>query len=189
MNRIVPIFAALALVAPMALASSATEESNLRYLLGGLGLDAVPEGTATVLVAGVATEMTIAEALALTVQRVGNVDVGAIAHSSIEPAASIVCVGDCWVIEIGVGACPAATILAPSPVPFTAFHPQFWTYPGALGMATTPGPSIVLAWTLKLTSGVAPNGVTMIGHSDFYCVSFFGLYIWFPFVNGVVLAN
>lgn len=189
MLRASAVLAALALATPIALASSPTEERNLDLFLALLGYEEAPEGTATVHNAGAVELTTIAEALRLAAARAGDVDLGAlVASANVGPLGGVRCIGDCWLFEIGAGTCPAATFV-PTPIPFTAFHGQLWTYGGGIGTMTTSGPTLVIDWTTKVLGGVAPGGVTFIGQSDFFCIEFFGLYILFPFVNGVVLEN
>lgn len=191
-RRFVPLALALATVLPLAFASATAENPNARYFLDALGFETAPHGVALVRTHAGVVESSIAEAIAQAAARAGNVEIAAIAQAAGEPAGDLMCVGDCWLLEIGAGACPPATIIAAAPVPLpsTPFIPQASLYAGAIGMGSTNGPTQVIDWTTKgMLGGVAPNGVTFAGLSDFFCVSFFGLYIFFPFVDGIVTAN
>lgn len=183
------LLAALAVVGMMAVATpvNAAENKNVEFMLNSLGFENMPEGVATVYNHGVATEMSIADAVTLAASRAGNVDLAALVAGAAPGDASGA--GDIWIIEIGGGACPAATIIAATPVPFTTFHGQLWTYPGAAGTQSSAGFGTLIAWTTKLTSGSYGSGATFVGQSDFFCISFFGLYIWFPFIDGAATSN
>lgn len=182
------LLAALAVVGLVAVAApvNAAENRNVNFLLGSLGYENMPEGDATVFVNGVATTMPIADAIVMTAARAGNVDLGALFASAAPGDAAGV--GDIWVLEIGGGSCPAATAV-PTPVPFTAFHGQLWTYSGGAGTMTSSGSGIMIDWTSKVLGGSFGSGMTFAGQSDFFCIEFFGLYILFPFIDGVATSN
>lgn len=189
MNKLFAALVATAMIAVAAPANAATMDKNVDFFLDSLGLDAIPEGTATVYMGTDSFEMSIADAIHAAAARAGDVDLGAVAAAAgptDSPSA-----GDVWVIEIGFSRCNAPTIYSASPVPNTAFHPQAYTYAGAIGEQDSPGGSgIILDWTTKFMTGTGYSGSShIVGQSDFFCLYFFGFSIYFPFLDGVAYLN
>lgn len=135
--------------------------------------------------------MTLGEAIELTAARAGDIDLSAISASAVGGTGGPA-VGDIWVLEIGTGGC-TANVVAPQPV-FQAVHGQLWVYSGGVGdLATSQGDiTLFIDWTTKgVTGGSYFNtaGFTLTGSQDFFCFSFFGLHIAFPFGDGVAQLN
>lgn len=180
--------ALLALAAP-ATAAPSVEDRNVTFLLDSMGLDAIPDGVALVHTLDGVVEMRIADALRVAAERAGDVDLAALAASAVPPSGAFG-VGDVWVLEIGFGGCPTVTVLAPGLLPPTALHPQAYTYSGAIGHAQSDGVGVIVDWSTKGTTGGAYlNGVFIVGQSDWFCLSFFGFVVFFPFIWGYVEAN
>lgn len=178
------LVAALAVVAAPVNASSTTFEKNLSFITELVG-DVDMNGVATF---ADGTTMTVGDALAATAARAGNVDLQSIALGAAPAGAGQV--GDVWVLSIGSGSC-TATVIAATPVPNTAFHPQFYTYAGGVGTLETSNSfgGINIGWTTKTAEGVGANGFTATGQQDFFCFGFFGLHLAFPFIDGHAASN
>lgn len=193
-----PVLAALALAASLALAlpapaAASTEDRNFAFLLDALGFSRAPAGVATVFDHEGVRSLAIDAALREAAARAGSVDLGAIAASAVEPAEGPFCAADCWIVDFGTGPCASPAPALPGVLPWNPpLHPQYWGYAGAIGTMTFDGGAgLVLDWTTKLSTGGAYAGgvVRFGGQSDFFCVEFFGVRIWFPFIDGFVVQG
>lgn len=179
------LVAALAAVAmPVNAATSTTYEKNVAFLLGMMG-EVDLEQTATLSDGRV---MSLGDAIDVAAARAGNVDLAAIASGQAPPPG--VNAGDVWVLEFGSGGC-AVQNLAPQPV-FQAPHPQAWIYSGGVGTLETSNGAYtyIIGWTTKTSSlNFGTAGFSLTGSQDFFCVSFFGYHLAFPFGDGVAQLN
>lgn len=117
--------------------------------------------------------------------RAGNVDLAALAASAAEPS-DFAHMGDVWIVEVGSGSCPAGVRGPLARGESVEVHPQMHLYPADAGLVATSGSGTLTDWTAKSVSTYA-HGVLIAGASDFYCIELFGIYLFFPFVNGVVV--
>lgn len=177
----------------MAVPASATDmnvrEKNIDFLVDYTGLEEIPDGEAMVHQNGEATELSIETAFELAAERAGSADLAQIL-SAAEPG-DAVGVGDVWILEFGVGDCPEVTTHSEEAVvPPGAYDAQFAVYDGPVGNSTSSGAGSIIDWTTKdAAAGTYTDGVSYAGQSDFFCIAFFGIYLLFPFLDGVAASN
>lgn len=161
-------------------------ERNVAFILASVGLDAMPDGVATVHDAAGEREMPVADAIELAAERAQDADLGALVAGATNPGTPGAFAGDVWVYEVGAS-CWSPIILAPTPYGWFHLGPQMWVYPGAYGTASTGGSGVAIGWTTKDTFAY-DRGITIAGGSDFYCVEWQGIAIHFPFLDGLAHA-
>lgn len=129
----------------------------------------------------------LAQAIEETVLRLGNVDLAALAGGAVLGPDTYV--GDMWLLAIGYGGCTSTMILQ-TPVPTVPAAPQAWVYSGGVGTMSGDAISLtIIDWTTKETAFYANVHWEARGHMDFFCFSFGGLYLAFPFIDGIVTVG
>lgn len=166
-------------------------EQNRQWILEH-NPDYDPDATVELHTADGVEEMTAAEALERTLDRAGDTLLANIASDEVagESAVTQTVVGDIWLVATGNVDCGDRTVIAPSPLPFTAAGPQLWIYDGVIGYVTDASADVWIAtsWTQKET--LAGTGTFHYGGIiDPFCIDGGGFFsILFPFLDGYVTS-